>query len=147
MVIFISCWISTSFLRKKSIPIRFLHFEFWSGRYNTNIQKFWPKNPSRYQYDRKNVEKFFNPIPIRESFLGQKSTRYQYNIKKIFFEDQYNTNTIKNGNFWTILQYFSIFWRYFGHFLSFFGQKWAFLGQKWAFFEKKNFSKIWSRTI
>ena len=68
---------------------RVLHFEFWSGRYNTNIQKFLPKNPSRYQYDRKNFQKFFNPIPIRESFLGQKSTWYQYDMKKI----SWKTNT------------------------------------------------------
>ena len=55
--------------------------------------------------------------------------------KKIFLEDQYNTDTTKNGNFWTILRYFgnilAIFWPFlsffwkilviFGHFFTFFG--------------------------
>ena len=67
--------------RESQLKIRNLQFLFWLGQPNTNIENFCPKNPSQHQYERKNFH-FFYPIPIQESFLDQKSTRDQYNIKK-----------------------------------------------------------------
>ena len=91
------------------LEIRALHFGFWSGQLETNIQKFWPKKSTQDQYNEKNFPKKIDPIPIEEQFLGHQSTKDQHNIEKILWEDQYNTNTTKNGHFWTIFKKNPIF--------------------------------------
>ena len=90
-------------------------------------QKFLAKNPSWDQYDRKSFQNFFYPIPIRESFLGQKLTQDQCNIKKFTGRTNTTPTQPRNGNFWTFWWYYSIFWQYFGHFLPFCDKFWQIL--------------------
>ena len=90
-----------------------------------------PKNIGQKSRPKTNTIKknsnFFDPIPIRESFLGQKSTQDQYNIKKNFLEDQYNTNTKKMVIFGQFGNIFSKKSDIFGHFLPNFGKFWQIL--------------------
>ena len=95
-----------------------LSFEFWSGRYNTNIQNCWPKNPSRYQYDRKNFWTILRYFSIfwryfghfwpffgqKGAFLGQKWAFFgEKNFSKILTRmiwPRYFTNTISTRTIW-----------------------------------------------
>ena len=92
------------------IWIRALHFGIWSGQYKTNIPNFWPKKSTKDQYNKKNSQKFFDPIPIQESFGATSQPKTNTTSKKF----SWRTNTTKMAIFGGFFH--PIFWPLFSKF-------------------------------